>query len=215
MPEQTNLLSRLTWALATGVDVTALSALLAQFFGHDGVVAGVIALAVLLILVLTYLVFKSGLVDRRPRLSGFSVLVALTILLVSYNLLVIRPVWPVEVAVIEPQDRAVATSNQYLVKGTVSEPEATVYVLVRSLKTPETIWVQDLPTIDSAGNWQVNAYLGELEIGKGQDYEISAIASDDSYLVKLLTGTIMKIGPRTDLPQNTNHSNFVTVTRVN
>jgi hypothetical protein len=210
-----NLLSKLTWTFGVGADVAALSALFAQFFGQDHLIVAVSAVAILLLLILTYHVFKSRLIDRYPLLGVFSIALSPLIFVLAYYLFVNTPVRPVEVMILDPQDGITVTDYQYLVRGTISNPNATIYVVVRPLSTPEKAWIQELPTVDAEGNWQVMVYLGNENVREEQDYQISAISSSDNMLMRRLTYNVQEPGETTKLPTNTNRSNIIIVTRAN
>ncbi len=86
-------------------------------------------------------------------------------------------------------------------------------MIVRPL-IPLDYWIQEPPTIDANGNWQANVHIGEMNEGSGGKYEILALATHENFLVTWVTGNSLPIGKRQDLPNSTNRSNIVTVTRT-
>jgi hypothetical protein len=143
----------------------------------------------------------------------FIFLASIVFAVVSLVLLSNVKVKPVHIAVVEPKDNAQIEGYRYLIKGTVGDSNARVSVIVRPL-TPLDYWVQEPPTIDASGNWQVNAHFGETTVGIGEQYEIIALATNENFIVTWVTGNSLPIGMRQDLPSSTNRSNVVTVTRV-
>lgn len=214
MTNSTNSLNRILVCLATIADVSGVCALSAQLFRKDLFLVLTTVSVLIVFGLLLWKIFENGWVDRR------NITVPLIIFLASIMFAVMSWVWlsnvrvnPVNIAIIEPKDMTQIEGNRYLVKGTMSDSNAKVFVVVRPLESSD-YWVQDPPTIDGNGNWQVNAYFGERNAVIGEKHEIIALATQENFLVTWLTGNYLSIGKRQDLPSNTNRSNIVNVSRM-
>jgi hypothetical protein len=83
---------------------------------------------------------------------------------------------PLEVEIDSPAQGG-KVGVETLVKGRVSDPAVHVYVLIRPMKI-RYWWVQRIPAPPSrSGIWQTFCYFGTLTEGRGESYEIVAIAS--------------------------------------
>jgi hypothetical protein len=90
-----------------------------------------------------------------------------------------------------------------LVRGSTPYSDRNNYIVVTPLQTGGN-WVQDGPlTIDSGGQWTVQAKFGDAGAGEGQRFIIRALASKYS----------LKPGPLIEVPQDAVFSDAVTVTR--
>jgi hypothetical protein len=209
-----NLLNRTLAVIAAIADLSAVSALAAQFLRQDMfLILVIMVIAMGVVLVLNWL-FRCGVIDRQNLvLLSVICLVSMVIAVVFWASLVSVKVKPIQLAIAAPQDGLKIDGYRYLVKGAASDSNARVYVLVRPLETLD-YWVQEQPTIDATGNWQVNAYLGEKKTGIGQDYEIMALATNENWLVTLMTGNLLQVGKTKSIPSNTSRSNLATVTRA-
>lgn len=197
-------------AIAT---VSAVSNLVARLFRQDLVLVLAIVVPLGGFGLLLWHVLQSGWIDSRNlAVLGTVFLASIVLAVVSWVSLSNVKVRPVYIEIVEPKDATLVREHRYLVKGTVGDSNAKVSVVVRPLE-PLDYWVQDPPTIDANGNWQVNAYFGERNVGRGEKYEIIALATYENFLVTWITGNCLAIGKRQALPSSTNRSNIVTVTR--
>lgn len=110
----------------------------------------------------------------------------------------------VQVQIDSPQQNA-EVLMEHPVKGKVSNPKVRVYVLVHPLKTNQW-WVQRLPSPPNQdGSWRTVCFFGTETQGAGEEFEVLAIATNDS----LSEGTTLK-----ELPQCGARSDIVTVKRA-
>ncbi len=206
-----------TFAVVSAIaDVSAVSALVAQFVRQDQyLVLVIVAVAVIAILVLGWLIQRRWIDRQNLIVLGVLCVTSIVIAIVFWASLSSVKVTPIQVEILAPQDGVRIDSYRYLVKGTVSDPNARVYVVVRPLR-PQDYWIQEQPTVDAKGNWQANAYFGEPPPGPGagEDYEIIALATNENSVVTCMTGNCLQVGKTKDIPRNTNRSNLVTVTRT-
>ncbi|MHB9073162.1 MAG: hypothetical protein ACYC6G_06535 [Desulfobaccales bacterium] len=70
-----------------------------------------------------------------------------------------------------------------MVKGKISDPSLQVFILIRSMATND-FWIQPVPIVASNGAWASYCYFGEPNEGRGDPYEIIAIASSNKKLLK-------------------------------
>ncbi|HEX8493602.1 MAG TPA: hypothetical protein VF658_12215 [Pyrinomonadaceae bacterium] len=214
MTNETNPLKVVLSVMAAIASVGAVSNLIAQFLRQDLF----FVLAIVLLLggfgLLLWKGLQSGWIVRQKLITlGLFLLVTMAAAVMSWVWLSNVKVRPVTIEIIEPVNAAQIEGNRYLVKGKVNDPDAKISVVVRPLE-PLDYWVQETPTIDSGGNWQVNAHFSERNVGIGERYEVFALATRENFLVTWLTGNSLPVGKRQDLPSNTNRSNVITVTRV-
>jgi len=209
-----NMLNRTLAVIAAVADVSAVSALIAQFLRQDTVlVLAIVAVSVILILILSWLI-QRGWIDRSSIvILGILCLASIIIAAVFWASLASVKVTPIQIKIDAPQEGEKIDGYRYVVKGTVNDPNAGVYVVVRPLE-PLDYWVQERPTVDATGNWQVNAYFGERSAGVGEGYEVIALATRENFLVTLVTGNFLRVGKTNSIPDNTNRSNLATVTRT-
>jgi hypothetical protein len=151
----------------------------------------------------------------RMKLAAIIIFCLLSIVLAIVSLVLLSNVRvrPVYITVVEPKDGTQIDGYRSLIKGTVGDSNARVSVVVRPL-IPQDYWVQEPPTVDASGNWQVNGHFGESNVGVGEKYEIVSLATNENLIVTWVTGNSLTVGMRQTLPINTNRSNIVTVTRV-
>lgn len=107
----------------------------------------------------------------------------------------------VTIAISDPQDGDSVTMT-YTVMGTVS-PRAEITVVIHPLAANE-YWVQNFPVVDNDGNWQSLCYFGTKDRGIGENFEVFAVTPKK----KLKVAQVLY-----SLPEYTNISNVVTVTR--
>lgn len=94
---------------------------------------------------------------------------------------------------------------RYLVRGRVYDPQVSVCVMVRPLRTGDW-WVQDRPSISGDGKWQVMAFFGTTTLGIGEKFEVAAVAIPPA---RCHPGQTLP-----DLPPGAERSNIVTVIRT-
>jgi hypothetical protein len=202
--------------LSVIADLGAVSAIVALWIRKDFNLIFVIAVISLGSVVLLTRLIQSGWVDRQHLAVLFTfLLISITFVVTGWLWLTNRPVQPIQIEIIKPKTATVAEGYRALVQGHVSDPHANVRVLVHPLVVAE-MWVQDSPVVDSAGNWQVNAYFGEPGKGIGENFEIIALATNENFLVTWVTGNALPLGQidSASIPRNTNPSNTVTITRT-
>ncbi|MBI4670844.1 MAG: hypothetical protein HY741_04140 [Chloroflexi bacterium] len=132
--------------------------------------------------------------------------------IVAWSWLAGSGVTPVKISINDPQDGTNVTLR-YLAKGTVSDADAKVYVILHPLTVSE-MWVQQTPIVDAQGNWQSTVIFGTDTLGIGDRYELIALATNDNFLVSWATGNSLSNGQVvTSLPRKSNRSNLATVIR--
>jgi len=120
---------------------------------------------------------------------------------------------PVKVTITKPVDGE-HVNMRYLVQGTVDDPHSKVHVIVHPLSV-SSMWVQPPPLVNTDGRWKTNVYFGTHNQGTDEKYEVVALATNENFLVNLLTGNSLREGQiLKGLPRITNRSNIVTVTRA-
>jgi len=186
----------------------AITAFLASIVKQDPLLIFLMTVAAI---ALAGIVYKIG--PRVGRVPSLIILTGLVVLaIIAWSLLASSGVTPIKVNITEPQDGGNVTM-QYLVKGTVSDPNVRVYVIVHPLRVSE-MWVQQPPIVDGTGNWQASANFGTETLGIGERYELIALATNDNFLVTWATGNSLSEGQKlTSLPRKSNRSNLATVTR--
>lgn len=191
-------------------DLTAVSAILATIVKQD-------SLLILLIIVAAMALVGAIYRFRRPILRSVVLLLiffiaSVLLAVVFWSLLASSAVTPTKVSITDPQEMTPVTM-QYLVKGTVSDPNSRVYVIVHPLRVSE-MWVQQSPIVDGEGNWQSSATFGTESLGIGERYQVIAVATNDNSLVAFATGNLLREGQKlTSLPRKSNRSSLITVTR--
>lgn len=152
------------------------------------------------------------------KLGGPLVLIAfigsLVLAIVAWSWLASSEVTPLKVNITDPQDGMSVTSPRpYVAKGTVSDPNARVYVIVRTLPVSE-MWVQQPAIVDGGGNWQASVFFGNDKISTEESYQVIALATNDNFLVTWATGNSLRKGQKLEsLPRISNKSSLITVTR--
>ena len=137
---------------------------------------------------------------------------SLVLAIVAWSSLASWGVSPVKISITDPREGSSVTLP-YLAKGTVSDTDAKVHVIVHPLSVSE-MWVQQSPIVDAQGNWQSTVFFGTDTLGIGERYEVIALATNDNFLVTWATGNSLSEGQKmTSLPHKSNRSNLVTVTR--
>ena len=136
---------------------------------------------------------KKGFTSRRWSKSvvkGLVLVLLMMVLVVSARLLAkyapSLEVRYVDVTITDPEDEAIVT-QRYAVKGTVSDPTARIYVLVRPMDRND-YYVQPIPVIKEDNSWEVLAGFGTEELGLGIRYQAIAFATLDELLFNLRTG---------------------------
>jgi len=77
----------------------------------------------------------------------------------------------------------------------VSSADAKVFVLVHPLAT-DTFWVQNIPQVSQDRRWRVEAFFGTEAAGRGESFEILAVATNESQVLRILRGTNLTPGTR-------------------
>jgi hypothetical protein len=110
---------------------------------------------------------------------------------------------PLTVTTSEPQPNATVEQRD-TVSGSVSDPQAKVWVVVHPIGTSE-FWVQPPVTLNTDGTWSVLAYFGrEGLLDRGNLYEIRAFVNPSESL---------ESGERRSWPLAAAESQSITVTR--
>jgi hypothetical protein len=79
-----------------------------------------------------------------------------------------------------------------IVEGTVSDPNALVWVIIHSLEVSD-YWVQPRITVRDSGSWRVQVHLGRPgPIDVGKLFEVRAVANPD---VGLREGEVLDAWP--------------------
>jgi len=191
-------------------DLTAVSSLLATLVKQDSLLILLIIVATVALIGAIYR-FRGTILHNVVRLLIFFV-ASVILAVVFWALLANSRVTPTKVSITDPQDTTPVTM-QYLVKGTVSDPNSRVYVVVHPLRVSE-MWVQQSPIVDGEGNWESSATFGTESLGIGERYQVIALATNDNFLVAFATGNLLREGQKlTSLPRKSNRSSLITVTR--
>lgn len=211
---QTETLFKWMLVVASAIaDLVTVAAFLASAVKQDGLLILFVIVAAAAFIGAIYRVrrFLSRTGRVRVLLASIG---SLVLAAVAWSLLASSGVAPIEVNISEPQNGASVT-RQYLVKGTVSDSNARVFVIVHPLAVSE-MWVQQRPIVDGKGNWQALANFGmEIIRPDGEQYEVIALATNDNFLVTWATGNSLSEGQKLrSLPRKSNRSNLITVTRT-
>jgi len=78
------------------------------------------------------------------------------------------------ISITEPKDEATVPELPY-VKGTISDPNAKVWVIVHPMREAE-FWIQQSVTVQDS-TWEVIAHIGQGQLGVGERFEIMAVAN--------------------------------------
>lgn len=198
--------------IAIIANVCGISAFLSPYLKQDSLFLSVI-LFFLVIAGILWLTFKEKLFECRPLWFYLFVSISIAICIIGCFWLLNVKVSPVSIEIVDPNDGTQIKESRYLIKGIVKNPNSRVNVVVRPLESSD-YWVQDSPTIDGNGNWQINAYLGERNIDNEEKYEVIALAINENLLITWLTGNYLLVGRQQYLPKNSNRSNIITLTRL-
>lgn len=82
----------------------------------------------------------------------------------------------------EPLDGA-KVDPRPMVKGTVDDPSADVWVIIHPMEVAD-YWVQPRLTVRENGTWRVSAYVGREGMDIGQEFEVMAVANPKSTLTE-------------------------------
>ena len=129
--------------------------------------------------------------------------IMLSFLLVIFNV-VVASGQQLTVQIVSPPDRA-QVPERPLVEGTVSNPNAAVWVIVHPMEVAD-YWVQPKPTVKEDGKWKAQIHIGRpgnADVGK--QFEIMAVADPKR---KLNAGDVLK-----DWPEAKAKSQVIDVTR--
>jgi hypothetical protein len=84
--------------------------------------------------------------------------------------------------VIHDPKNGTGVEHRQEIKGTVSDPNADVRVVIHPVETPD-FWVQDPVTVKDDGSWKVIAYFGEAKPEHaGKPFEVRAFANPSENL---------------------------------
>ena len=204
----------LIWILtstAAIADWIAITAFIASMLKQNALLIFFMTVAAIVFAVVVYFL--------SPRIGIRGALIAsigsLVLAIIAWSLLASSGVTSLKVNITDPQDDGNVTrlSGPYLAKGTVSDPNARVYVIVRTLPMPDS-WVQQPAIVGGGGNWQTPVYFGDATPKIGEKYEVIALATNDNFLVTWATGNSFSENQRLlSLPRKSNKSSLITVTR--
>lgn len=85
-----------------------------------------------------------------------------------------------KIAITNPSEGSKVVHREY-VKGTVSDPNADVWVVIHPVET-SGFWIQPPVTVKNNGTWKVKAYFGRSGMDIGKEFEIRAFANPSSSL---------------------------------
>jgi hypothetical protein len=107
-----------------------------------------------------------------------------TIVLISSLVLALwaeSAVAQLKVEITAPPDKA-SVLQRPIVEGRVSDPSATVWVVVHPLEVSD-YWVQPRVTVRANGSWKVQIHIGRPgSVDVGKTFEIRAVANPESNL---------------------------------
>ena len=180
------------------------SAFLATIIKQDPLLIFLMAVAAVVFAAVTYFVIRI----QPPIVPLLIAFVASFVLAgVAWSLLANSAMTPIRVTITEPQEGA-NVEMSHLAKGTVSDPDARVRVIVHPLNVPE-MRVQEIPVVDRQGNWQSTVFFG-TEV-HNEEYQLIALAANENFLVTWATGNALSEGQKvTRLPLKSNGSNIAT-----
>jgi hypothetical protein len=206
--------NKVLWILSALANLVAVSSFLATIIKSNPILILLITIAAVVLFGLVYLAKQTWHLTGRAGLVTTSIITILSAVLavIAWSLLANSSLTPVKVTIIDPQPNG-NVSLQYLVKGTVSDSNATAYVIVHPLRVSD-MWVQQIPIVDGEGNWQSSCIFGHEGLGAGEQFQVIALATNDNFLVNWATGNSLSEGDTlTRLPQKSNKSALITVTR--
>ncbi|MCB2203194.1 hypothetical protein KQI65_00485 [bacterium] len=82
-----------------------------------------------------------------------------------------------EISILDPEADG-TVSTKYRVKGTVSDPEVEVWVIVLAEEVGE-YWVQGRATVKSDGSWSIICHFGEAGTPSGTPFVIQAVVNPE------------------------------------
>jgi hypothetical protein len=95
------------------------------------------------------------------------------------------------VRILEPSNNSTVSSRQFI-RGTVSDPSSSVWVVVHPFGT-SSYWVQPKVDVQKNGNWSTGVYLGRPgSIDSGKQFEMRAILDPR---INLLDGQVLATWP--------------------
>lgn len=120
-----------------------------------------------------------------------------------------------KVSVTSPSNGLEIQGYEIDVVGKVTPPSAQVTVIVRS-ETDIRWWVQEvIKPPELSGVWTLTANIGKPNEGKGETYEIVALASNDTTLFNLFTWRFLFKGLTLHQTPRWNQSELVVIRRAN
>jgi hypothetical protein len=123
-----------------------------------------------------------------------------------------RPAPAIQPRIISPSNGA-NVGLRTLIEGEVSPIPADIYVLVHPLST-DRWWVQGVPLVQNDGRWNVLVYAGTETLGVQERYEILAVATNESRVIRLLRGNYPTPGQQLEaIPPYLAKSNVIVVRR--
>lgn len=129
------------------------------------------------------------------------------------SILKLQPPPPVSIAILSPRTNMCFTSQELHVIGTVSPPNAKVFILVHPEDT-DMWWVQSYPTVNKeTGQWQGVCYIGTKTMGIGRRYDIIAVGSIVPWIFDALLGRALLPGQTISILPLVNKSDIVVVKR--
>lgn len=91
------------------------------------------------------------------------------------------------IEITSPATASRVEGHQVWISGTVDPTDAQVAVAVRA-EGSDLWWLQETVRPQADGRWSIAAYLGEPEVGRGEDFQVVALASTDPPWLDLLKG---------------------------
>jgi hypothetical protein len=85
-----------------------------------------------------------------------------------------------KITITDPTEGSKVVHREY-VKGTVSDPNADVWVVIHPVET-SGFWIQPPVTVKKNGTWKVKVYFGRAGMDVGKEFEIRAFANPVSSL---------------------------------
>jgi hypothetical protein len=197
-------------AIADWISITTFVAI---YVKQDPLLILLMTIVAVIIAGITYWVIW---IIRPPLVPVLIVFIgSVMLVIVAWSLLASSEVTPLRVNITDPRDGGIVTwqSLGYPVKGTVSDSNAKVYIIVRTLPASQW-WVQQPAIVDGEGKWQASVYFGDEMIRSEEEYQAIALATNDNFLVTRATGNSLSQGKLLSLPRKSNKSSLITVTRA-
>jgi len=171
---------------------------------------------IILIVAVTLLIAQVYSLPRGSKVMLSIAVTALTVMALRLIPLVLHPE-PCTVSISSPQTGHMVDGYQVTVSGNVAPKTARVTVVVRS-ESDLRWWVQEIvhtENIDnSLGEWSLTAFLGTLDEGLNKNFELIALASNDSVIFNLATGRFLRQGLTLPVVPLWSQSDLVIVRRV-